>query len=352
MIHSSCRFLGFIALAATLGAASAAEPARKPCGGAILNPAHSTNRKYRIEVGPPGMLRRDREIVWKETEAGGATTVKHRWSNHDLNLKRPSHAWFFIPNTGNGFLLFCPYPGNSFFAFYGLKGKPLVTFAVQELLEPKEISQANSPWGRCVAEGPCSYADYRLAEDPELSEEGWFVDFKAIETGRRIRFFLPLGMPVTEAVEKELLSTLSLTPAQFKAESEVVAQWIRDLDQPDITKRDQASRSLRAKAVLAQDAMESARARPPSLEVQIRVTEILENLPPLGRILRNPELLSSLLFYPSEAVQSAARTALGRLISAPDLPAAPGELHAWIVRNGSRLRWDGKQGAYLLEPEK
>jgi hypothetical protein len=328
-----------------LASVLAAEGPRKPCAGAILHPARSADGKYRIEVGPAGMALVDRDIVWSEADGAG-----RRWSNHDLGLKRPYHGWFFIPRSGNGFLLLTPFPGNPFFSFYSLKAKRLLTFAVEDLLEPQEISQANPRWGRCVAEGPCSISDYRLAEDPKLSEDGWFVDFKAFATDRPIRFFLPLGRPVNESLEKELLALLPVKPGPPDAAA--VAQWILDLDHPNVETRERASRSLREKADLALGPLENALIRPSSPEVKARVGEILDSLPPISRMSRNPALLSSLLFYPSEKVRSAATSALLRLISVPDLPPAPAELHAWVLRNASRLRWDEGRDAYLLVPEK
>jgi hypothetical protein len=346
------RWAGFLGLLAILGAATAAEPLRKTCAGAILNPGMSANRKYKIEVGPAGMSLVDREIRWLEADADGSYHETHTWSNHDLVLSRPYHGYFFIPNTGKGFLLFTPYPDNPFVAFYNLKGKPLVTFAVKDLLEANEISQVNRPWGRCLAEGPCSFNDYRLAEEPKLSDDGCFVEFKTISTARRIRFFLPLGMPVTETLDKQLLSLLTRSAEEIKAGVAATDSWIKDLDQEDIEKRNQASQMLRAKADLAIDSLEKTLAHPPSAEVRGRVAGILESLPPWCRILRDPGLLSSLLSYPSAEIQRAAQATLLRQIRADDLPRDPKELKAWVARNGDRLRWDADRAVYTLQPGK
>jgi hypothetical protein len=224
-----------------------------------------------------------------------------------------------------------------------------VTFAVKDLLEADEISQVNRPWGRCLAEGPCSFNDYRLAEEPKLSDDGCFVEFKTLVTARRIRFFLPLGMPVTETLDRQLLSLLTRSPEELKAGEAAVASWIKDLDQEDIEKRNQASQMLRGKAATAIDALEQTLAHPPSAEVRARVAGILESLPPWCRILRDPGLLSSLLSYPSAEVQRAAQVTLLRQIRADDLPRDPKELQAWVARNGERLRWDANSGVYTLQ---
>jgi hypothetical protein len=224
-----------------------------------------------------------------------------------------------------------------------------VTFGVKDLLEANEISQVNARWGRCLAEGPCSFSDYRLAEDPKLSEDGCFVEFRTIATARRVRFFLPLGLPVTEALDKQLLSLLTRSAEELKAGESAVAKWISDLDQEDIEKRNQASQMLRAKAAESIDALEKTLARSPSAEVRARIAGILESLPPSCRILRDPGLLSSLLSYPSAEVQRAAQATLLRQIRAEELPRDPRELQAWVARNGDRLRWDADQGVFVFQ---
>jgi hypothetical protein len=182
-----------------------------------------------------------------------------------------------------------------------------------------------------------------FAKGPTLSEDGYFVDIEAQKTNRKIRFFLPAGVVLSEAFERQRAEALT------KAPEGGIEKLIQDLDSDDPKIRDAAVRGLVEKRLSSIDLLENAAAKASSAEVRDRAAAVLKALYPwrgLGgsRLLRDLKLLVLFLSF-SEPVAKAARARLTRILPS----GASSDLAAWIRRNESRLEWNSEKQIYELK---
>lgn len=250
----------------------------------------------------------------------------------------------FVSPAGNGFLV----TGNP---YVRSKAPPLLVFCDPEGNRLVEVSLERGLTEKERKKGPCPNCDcadvlYVFAADPTLSANGCFVELEAAETRRRVGFFLPLGVPVSDRAKFETVLAeaewAALAAERREPEKKEIDALVDDLDADDPDVRAKASDALVAKGFLALDAIRKARARTTSEEVRSRAGAIEGQLKPRGGTDIDLGLLGKLLTYPDEDVVRAVRARLKRIL--PDLKDE--DAAAWIEKNRARLKWNAAKGRY------
>jgi hypothetical protein len=210
--------------------------------------------------------------VTLEVDGGEFRKATYKWSVggkvlHEGEIKLVKHydANVYVSPAANGFVVTCCNRENDLVAFYSPKGERLTQYG-WDLLEEKE--RVFDRIGCC---GDTLRAGFSVSKD------GWFLVLKAPETGREIRFFLPLGKPVGAKFDKQMAAALEAPKLDLDG-------LLQQLDDDSLDARSTAVETLKEKAIHHLDTLVKARDGA-SGDRKARLQDVIAELEPLKELL-------------------------------------------------------------------
>lgn len=347
---SCCAFLLSLSIAV-------AQHCGGPCEVPILVDPVAPNPRYTLSQG---VERADWEWLgnWHWTENG---YQKHSLAEAFRNppLNGFARRRVFVSPAGNGFLV----TGNAYpagdrrlgggepqlFVFCDPTGVPLREAPLLRVLADGELRTDGCPYCEC-----CKDVLHVFPEDPCISSNGCFVEWRAFASARFLTVFLPWGIPVERrwnfevALAKAEWATLS--PEEADRHTREIRSLLADLGADDAAVHTRAAEGLVGKGFLALDAVRTASVDSKSGNFLARAKAVEGRLRPLAgadweALAIDLGLLSGMLGFADEAVSRGARQILDRLLPmAKDVE--DGALAEWIRRERPHLKWNAEKRQY------
>lgn len=260
----------------------------------------SADGRSQVEVSELETERAKVRVTWREGDkAAGEATGPLRLGYGKHGSRRLLRI-FIVPG-GRGLALFDPY-GETLLTFLDRDACVVAQYARDEVL-----AEGERRWP--VSDCACSARLPQFDALPAYASEGWEIEFAASGTGRKIRFFLPLGLQVPADFAERLPDLLSSSKERKEALGREAAAAMRDLGDDDPAAREKAEARVLACGPFALPAVRAAAGKPG--DEGLRAKALLERLKPYEAfhargLADDRSFLESLRSHPSERVRAAA----------------------------------------------
>lgn len=324
-------------------------------------PPQSINSRLSLE---PGLDRANwaylNDFIWT---VDGEPRHQLRESLSAPQMMAFGRRFIFVSPGGNGFLVTGnPYTERSvparrigmgydapLFVFCDERGGVVTEVTVREVLRGNELQ-----FGPCPSNCGCTDLLYTFGSDPSYSPNGLYVELQAGVSHRTISFLLVLECLVEDReeledwlIEREWDGLDSVDQDALRMRIQTLAESLED---PHFVNRETAESALREIGWMARPILRRIRQETEAPDLIWRISRVEPLLGPKGgndheRLARDLDWFCVLLDCPDEAVASAAKRRLNRLLPQCD----QADIRGWISRNQGRLKWSAETNCYQAD---
>lgn len=292
------------------------------CLGAENFVADSANGQYRVEAttehtgrwwhGPFHF-----QFSWQERQPDG-TYTETSLTDFTYDITDCFYMAILVSSLGNGFLLDTRWTTE--LHFYSHEGVILWS-----------LNKRDQYGGYVDARGSDGSYFELVDPRPERGPEAVFTD-------ERDLLFLPMGSPISAALDDQILAMLDGASVGIELARQRAQRTLEDLVSDDPALWPQATEALSVYGMFFLAELQTIVIDSPSPEVVVRAEQVLEALRPWRALINEPwldlEFLTCLLSYPNSEVVSATNACLHRL-----LPEQWDGTTEWITEHGDELVW-------------
>lgn len=302
------------------------------CTGAVNFVADSANGQYRVEATTEhegfwwhGPFRY--QFSWLERQPDG-TFIETSSTDYTYDTTDCFYMGILVSSLGNGFLLDTRWTTE--LVFYSHEGVPLWSLHKQDR------------YGSYVDARGSDGCYYQLIDPrPERGPDAVFTD-------ERDLFFLPMGSPISAALDEQILALLDGVSVGIELAQERAQRTLDDLVSDDPAVWPGAVEALRVYGMFVLAELQAVAADSSSPEAAARADQVLETIRLWRALVRNPlqdlGFLTCLLSYPNADVVTATTAYLTSI-----LPAQWDGTSAWINESRDDLVWVDQTYQYALQ---